>query len=165
MQGFIANLPLDVRAERRQNQAYPREINSLGDHIRKKRLDLGLLQRDVAAQMGVDSDSICHWEIGSSRPKASFLPRIYDFLAYCPWQAPAHFGEWLRMVRHSLGLSRKRLGHYQHIDESTLWRLESGRSEPTRQTESRLRDLLLSIAASAPTVRRRGRTQLLLGRR
>lgn len=117
-------------------------------------------------QTGVDSDTICHWESGYSRPKVSFIPRIYDFLGYCPWQAPAHFGEWLGMVRRSLGLSRKRLGRYQHIDESTLWRLESGRSEPTRQTEARLRALLLSIVAGTPIrVRRRSRTQLLQGRR
>ena len=160
----MANLPLDFRAQRPRNPAYPREIRILGDHIRKKRLDLGLLQRDVAAKMGVDSDSICHWETGYSHPKVAFIPRIYDFLGYCPWQAPAHFGEWLRMVRHSLGLSRKRLGRYQHIDESTLWRLESGTSVPTRQTEQRLRDLLLSSAAGIPIrVRRRSRTQLLLG--
>jgi DNA-binding XRE family transcriptional regulator len=115
--------------------------------------------------MGVDSDSICHWEIGYSHPKVSFLPSIYDFLGYCPWHAPAYFGEWLRMVRHSLGLSRKRLGRYQHIDESTLWRLESGKSVPARQTEQRLRALLLSIAVGSPVcVRRRSRTQLLPGR-
>jgi DNA-binding transcriptional regulator YiaG len=119
----------------------------------------------VAVQMEVHSDTICHWESGCSRPKVSFIPRIYDFLGYCPWQAATRFGEWLGMVRRSLGLSRKQLGRRYHIDESTLWRLESGRSKPTRQTEERLRDLLLSIVSGAPIVRRLSRTQLSPGRR
>jgi hypothetical protein len=75
---FIANLPLDFRVRRAQNPARPREINSLGDHLRKKRLDLGLLQRYVAAQTGADEDSICDWESGYSHSKTYLIPRILE---------------------------------------------------------------------------------------
>lgn len=164
--GFIANLPLDLRTQRPLNSAYPKEIRTLGDHIRKKRIDLGLLQRDIARMLGVSKAVVWQWETNYTSVQTYLIPRVVEFLGYTPWGAPMNFGQWFQMVRRTLGLSRKRLGRYQHIDESTLWRLESGKSEPTRQTEERLRALLLSIAAGTPNLRlRRSRTQLLPGRR
>jgi transcriptional regulator with XRE-family HTH domain len=41
---------------------YPKEINTLGDHIRKHCLDLKLLQRHVAEQIGVHEQTIAGWE-------------------------------------------------------------------------------------------------------
>jgi transcriptional regulator with XRE-family HTH domain len=152
---------LRLRAEKPKDFRYPTELKTLGDHLRKRRLDLGLLQREVARVMGVSAACVWQWETHYSSVQTHLIPRVIDFLGYAPWEAPAHFGGWFQMVRLSLGLSRKRLGRRYHIDEATLWRLESGRSWPTRQTAARLRDLLSSIASGAPTVRRRGRTQLL----
>jgi transcriptional regulator with XRE-family HTH domain len=37
---------------------YPDALVTLGDHIRKRRLDLGLRQRDVAAQFGVNVNTV-----------------------------------------------------------------------------------------------------------
>ena len=42
--------------------AYPKEMKTLGDHLRKRRLDLGLLQREVADRLGVTKDTIHNWE-------------------------------------------------------------------------------------------------------
>ena len=37
---------------------YPVELRSIGDHIRKRRLDLGLLQIEVAVQIGVTESTV-----------------------------------------------------------------------------------------------------------
>jgi transcriptional regulator with XRE-family HTH domain len=42
----------------------PEELNSLGDHLLRRRLTLRLLQRQVAQQLGVDKTIIHNWEIG-----------------------------------------------------------------------------------------------------
>ena len=38
--------------------AYPKALKTLGDHIRKRRLDLGLVQKHVAEQLEVDTASM-----------------------------------------------------------------------------------------------------------
>jgi len=61
----------------------------MGDHIRKRRLDLGLFQKDVAKSIGADICSLYNWERGRAEPKARFLPGIIAFLGYDP--QPARF--------------------------------------------------------------------------
>jgi DNA-binding XRE family transcriptional regulator len=48
---------------------YPVELRSIGDHIRKRRLDLGLLQIEVAAQIGVTENTVLNWEHGTEPVK------------------------------------------------------------------------------------------------
>jgi hypothetical protein len=43
-------------------QGYPKSLQTLGDHIWKRRLDLGRLQKDVGAQSNVSTASIWLWE-------------------------------------------------------------------------------------------------------
>jgi len=64
---------------------YPIELNTLGDHIRKRRLELGLLQRDVAKIMGVCEDTITGWETGRSNPSKRLIGSIIKFLNYNPF--------------------------------------------------------------------------------
>ena len=109
---------------------YSAELRTLGDHLRKKRLDLGLLQRDVAQQLGVAEERVCHWEIGRSRPKPYLIPRIIEFLEYSPWNVPATYAVWLVMARRINGLSRKRLATRLGVDESTVFPWESGWGQP-----------------------------------
>ena len=61
---------------------YPRELNTLGDHLRKHRLDLGLLQREIAEQIGVEESTITNWERQRTVPEIRYIPRIVEFLGY-----------------------------------------------------------------------------------
>ena len=63
---------------------YPKQLESLGDHIRARRLDLGLLQKDVAEIIGVTTDTITNWEKGRNRPMHWHYLRINKFLSYFP---------------------------------------------------------------------------------
>jgi DNA-binding XRE family transcriptional regulator len=100
---------------------------ALGDHLRKKRLDLGLLQREVAQELGVHKESVCHWEVGCSHPKPYLIPRVIEFLGYAPWAAPATFGEWLVMARLANGLSRERLAKRLGAHRALAFDLSVGR--------------------------------------
>jgi transcriptional regulator with XRE-family HTH domain len=57
-------------------------LKTLGDHLRKRRLDLGLLQREVAQKLQVNQMTICNWEINRTSPQLRFIPRIITFLGY-----------------------------------------------------------------------------------
>ena len=48
--------------------AYSKQLVTIGDHIRKRRLDLGLLQREVGAQIGVCAATVTNWALGHSVP-------------------------------------------------------------------------------------------------
>ena len=75
---------LAFRAENPRSDAYPKELRTLGDHLRKRRLDLALFQKDVAARLGADQDSVWDWEKNRSSPALRFIPRIIEFLGYVP---------------------------------------------------------------------------------
>jgi transcriptional regulator with XRE-family HTH domain len=51
-------------------------LKTLGDHIRKRRLDLGLLQREVAAKLSVTESTIWNWESNTTDPALRLLPAI-----------------------------------------------------------------------------------------
>ncbi|HTE01621.1 MAG TPA: helix-turn-helix domain-containing protein [Mucilaginibacter sp.] len=66
-------------------KAVPDNPETLGEHILKKRLELGLLQKDVAAILGVCEDSITGWENERSRPQSRYYSVIIEFLQYSPF--------------------------------------------------------------------------------
>ncbi|MFP5234324.1 MAG: helix-turn-helix domain-containing protein [Acidobacteriota bacterium] len=55
-------------------------MNTLGDHIRARRIDLGLFQSQVAAQIGVHELTVTNWERNATEPANRYLPLIARFL-------------------------------------------------------------------------------------
>ena len=107
-----------------QQKAYPKHLKTLGDHLRKKRLDSGLLQKEVAAQMGVDTASIVNWESNRIQPMVHCLPAILAFLGHNPLPEPKSLAEKLISYRQRLGLRRRKLAELLSVDEGTLARWE-----------------------------------------
>jgi DNA-binding transcriptional regulator YiaG len=125
-----------------QSKAYPKHLKTLGDHIRKRRLDLGLLQKDVAEQLRVETASICNWESNETQPMVHCLPGIIAFLGHNPLpEADDLIGKFKRL-RNTLGLTQEQLAQKLRIDESTIaaWeRRESTPVGPSPQTPGRFR--------------------------
>lgn len=69
-----------IQAKRPPNKHLPNQILTIGDRIRQRRIELGLLQKDVAIIMGVTEDSITNWENNRHRPTKWYLPLIDQFL-------------------------------------------------------------------------------------
>jgi len=66
---------------------YPKTLNTLGDHIRQKRLDLALLQSDVARLLNANEITIYNWENNRNVPQVHRIPKILAFLEYNPLPA------------------------------------------------------------------------------
>jgi len=64
-------------------KGYPVAPRSLGEHLRKKRLDLGLLQAQVAERIGVTESTVWNWEHGT-KPGSLHYTKIIEFLSYKP---------------------------------------------------------------------------------
>lgn len=129
--------------------AYPKELRTVGDHLKKRRLDLGLFQKDVALQLGVNESTILNWENNTCAPAIRMLPRIIDFLGYDPYLAPQSLGEQLLAKRRHLGLSRKRMAAKLAVDAGTLAAWESGKR---RLTGKRLHIVEKFLASPSSTV-------------
>jgi transcriptional regulator with XRE-family HTH domain len=115
------------------SKQYPKDINTLGDHIRKKRLDLGLLQREVAEKIGVDESTIYNWERQRTQPEIRFIASIIEFLGYDPLPQPEAFPERLKTYRVKMGLSQRKLAAKLGIDPGTVGGWESGRHKPVKR--------------------------------
>ncbi|MGB3341430.1 MAG: helix-turn-helix transcriptional regulator [bacterium] len=53
---------------------------TIGEKIKKKRLDLDLYQKDVAQIIGVTTDTINLWENGRTKPHKENIQKIMRFL-------------------------------------------------------------------------------------
>ena len=85
---------------------YPKELVTIGDHIKKKRLDLNLTQNDVAKQIGVKEESVYNWENNRSKPKIYLIPNIIEFLGYVPFELPKEsIRDKIKSYRKEQGLS------------------------------------------------------------
>jgi DNA-binding transcriptional regulator YiaG len=69
-----------IKARKPKSADYPAAVNTLGDQLRAKRMDLGLLQREVATMLGVTEDTICYWENNRVRPSQLLTPKVLNFL-------------------------------------------------------------------------------------
>src|ERR1700722_1814822 len=68
----------------KSNQKAPARPKTLGEQIKKHRLELRWLQRDVAAKIGISSPSISDWERGITSPSRRMKKKIREFLDYKP---------------------------------------------------------------------------------
>jgi transcriptional regulator with XRE-family HTH domain len=137
-----------------KDSSYPAALSTLGDHLRSRRLDLGLLQKDVAAQIICTVDTITNWELNRCQPELEYIPRIIAFLGYDPTvsQRAESLGEGIRLKRRRLGLSLKELGARLGTDESNLWGWETGRHNPTRRSLALIESFLTGQAVSGEDI-------------
>ena len=123
---------------------YPSTPVTLGDHLRKARLDRGLLQKDVAIELGASETAVHNWETAKALPAIRSMARIIRFLGYDPSPAPRSLSERLVASRRRFGFSRRRLARHLGIDEATLWRWEEGTGRPSPRLLERLEAFLCS---------------------
>jgi site-specific DNA recombinase len=129
-QSALVLLPTSYTSVRRCVRI-PIEPKTIGDHIRRTRLSMKLLQKDVAERLGVKKTTIYTWEGNYAAPEAKYMPAIMNFLGYNPLPAATNWAE--RLVRHriTLGLTQQESARRIGVDQSTLARWERGEREPS----------------------------------
>ena len=136
---------LTLEADKPLPKSYPTAILTLGDHIRKRRLDLGLLQREVAERIGVTTDTITNWELARTEPGIRSLVAIIDFLGYVPFSPGESYPERLKVYRMVRGLTQRQLASELGVDPTTVMKWEAGTSKPMRKTRERVLGVIDSI--------------------
>lgn len=116
----------------------------LGEHLRKRRYELGLLQKDVARQMGVNQWTLIGWEQDRTVPSVRMLPKIIAFLGYDPFPQPATLGERIIAKRRALGIARKSLARELQVDEGSLRKWEHDAATLTDRSRTVVEKFLTS---------------------
>jgi DNA-binding XRE family transcriptional regulator len=65
-------------------QAVPKEPRTIGDNLKRRRLQLHLFQSHLAKLFGVDIASIRNWEHNRYPPAQRYKMRVIDWLGYDP---------------------------------------------------------------------------------
>jgi len=110
--------------------------------LRRRRLELGLLQREVADRLGAHQCSVTNWELNRTKPALSFLPGIIDLIGYVPLPAGETLAAQLMVYRTARGLSQEATARLLGVDPGTLSRWERGLLVPTGRYARRLQTAL-----------------------
>ena len=123
-----------LKAKKPNKKPYPKELNTYGDHLRKKRLDLDLSQPQVAKTIQVDENSITQWELNHTKPQVKQIPKIISFLGYSPKMYESKFKQY-RIER---GITQKEMARILDIDPTTLAKIENGNSKISIEVRKKL---------------------------
>ncbi len=118
------------------------EPRTLKDHLKKRRLVLGQLQREAALAMGVNLWTYIGWEKRGVLPAAGFFPKVIGYLGYDPFAQGNTFGATIAAARRRLGLSRRKLAQQLEVDPATVTKWETGVCAPRMSVMVRLTRIL-----------------------
>jgi transcriptional regulator with XRE-family HTH domain len=100
------------------------EPQALGEHIRKRRLELGLTQKEAADRLGVKPVTVLNWEKGKTDPPVGCILAIIGFLGYDPFPEPRSLPERLRAKRQAMGWTVKEAARQLGVDPGTWGKWE-----------------------------------------
>jgi transcriptional regulator with XRE-family HTH domain len=107
----------------------------LGQHLKKRRKELGLLQREAAERMGVSTDTVVNWEKDNTKPVAAQFRPVVAFLGYDPTPKAQTLADRLEAKQRSLGASLAQVARRLRWDPGSLRRYLDGtwRISPDRR--------------------------------
>lgn len=125
---------LTLKCKRPINAAYPSSLNTLGDHLRKVRLDRGLSQPQVAKLLKVTPDTVTGWELNRHQPPARLAKGIIRFLGYLPFKdEEVSLGKKLHFARLLSGKTQEQVAIRIGCDESNLRQIELDKRKPGKK--------------------------------
>lgn len=137
---------IQLRGKRPINPAYPVELNTLGDHLRKVRLDRGLSQPDVAKILKVSTDMVTCWELNRNQPTAKSSKAIIDFIGYVPFKLEdCSLGKRLYYARLMTGKTQRQVSEMIGCDESNLRFIELGQRTPLEKIREKVHDYTKAV--------------------
>ena len=110
-------------------------------------MDLNLLQKQVADEIGVNPLTVCNWEVNKSSPFIRHILKIIRFLGYNPLPAGGTLPEKLTTSRKLLGLYQKELAESLGVDPTTLRGWEAARHKPIKRYLEKIGKILGEVWA------------------
>jgi transcriptional regulator with XRE-family HTH domain len=113
----------------------------LGEHLKNRRLNLGLTQAKAAARLGVLREVYDRWERCEREPVVSVWPNIIAFLGYYPCHPVTSSASVVLMIRRVTGLDQKALARRVGVIHQELRHWERGKEQPNSEKRRKLKDI------------------------
>lgn len=128
-----------------------KQPKTIGEHLRRRRLELHLHQSQAAQSLNVSTVSLSRWERDHTYPTWDYHERIIDYLGHDPFPSighkdpyrnetngvaslsPSSLGQNLRNRRLELKLNRHQCAEKLGVDAKTLRSWETGSRQPCRK--------------------------------
>ncbi len=133
--------------------SYPKNPQTLGERIRKARMDKGLYAKELAKLIGIDEDTVINWEKDRNMPQYGDVRNLQDtldlklpaVLIYRDYPSnPITFSQKFRQKRLDLNLSQKEAAKKLGLEVTTIRRLECEKmKKPQKATMGKLKSFLL----------------------
>jgi transcriptional regulator with XRE-family HTH domain len=137
----------------------PREPKTIGEHLRKRRLELGIFQSKAACLLGVSTVTLSRWECDKVYPTWPQQPAVATYLGFDPFtnptlgspkgnetqgvdflspEAPANLGH--AIIRHCMIVrkTRHQIAKELGLSPKTVWNWQVGRRQPSALLRKRI---------------------------
>ena len=98
----------------------------MGEHVRKRRLELELTQKQAAERLGVNPWTVLNWEKDHTEPPNEFMPAIIRFLGYDLFPELKNIRERLLAKRRAMGRSIREVARQLGVNEGSWGAWEQG---------------------------------------
>lgn len=113
----------------------PKELKTIGEHIRAWRITNGLLQKDVSRILGITEESVVRWESGTT-PFIRYMPGIIKMIGYIPLHIDTStLGGKIWYCRYLLGETSREFGRRMSVDGATIRYWEKNKIVSTRYAQ------------------------------
>lgn len=141
----------------------PREPKTIGEHLRKRRLELAIFQSQAARRLRVSTVTLSRWECDKVYPTWPQQPAVIAYLGFDPFNDPAlgspksnetkdvaflthethpNFGQII--IRHCIKMrkTRRQFAKELGLSPKTIWNWKTGRRHPSTALGKRIVALL-----------------------
>jgi DNA-binding transcriptional regulator YiaG len=118
---------------------------TLGQHVHRRRIELGLSQRAAGLCLGVNVATVLNWEKGRTKPATGAMPGLMRWLGYNPLPAPKSLQERMVAARRTAGWTIAEAARHLGVDAATWGDWERKGRVPWRRFERRLESLLEAL--------------------
>ena len=134
----------------------PKEPTTIGGHLRRRRLQLQILQSEASVRLEVSTVTLSRWECDKVYPTWAHHSRLIEYLGYDPFAAcglrdpysnetpgvaslsSATLGEHIRMRRLELKMTVKKCAQILKVDAKTMHGWEKHRHQPSAGQKERI---------------------------
>ncbi|MFK7948075.1 MAG: helix-turn-helix domain-containing protein [Saprospiraceae bacterium] len=110
-------------------------LQTFGQHLRRKRLDLNLSVIQAAKDIGITDSTLILWEYDRRLPSISFYPLAIAFIGYDPlYDNSGTLSAKIENYRRKHGLSYDDLGELIGIQGAGLGKIAQGKGNPKQVT-------------------------------
>jgi len=119
-----------------------RPPQSLGEHIRRRRRELGISQRQATKDLGVNDWTVLNWEKGRTAPPIGAIPAILLWLGHDPFPRPRTLQERMLAARRAAGWTIGEAARQLGVNAATWGDWERTGRVPWRHYQRRLEEFL-----------------------